>query len=154
MHKILKLAAAALAAVTVTGCQQEQKPAVASSRSALDVGPIQRPAPTYALSPQQVTPPHDPKPEVVTTVTPGYHPAPTADRPKKAEKSEKPAKDRAAKKDGAAQEGTPYKVKKGDTLFHIAKTEYGDGKKWTVIASANPGISPQTLKPGQTLFIP
>ena len=40
------------------------------------------------------------------------------------------------------------------TLYSIAKTSYGDGKQWQKIASANPGVSPSTLKVGQTLVIP
>ena len=55
---------------------------------------------------------------------------------------------------GVKAQQAAYTVKKGDTLFHIAKTAYGDGKKWTLIASANPGLTPQTLKTGQTLVIP
>lgn len=145
MHKNLKFAAATLTAVTLMGCQQEQKPA-AASRSPLDVRPLEKPAPTYALSPQRVTPPDEPRAEVVTTVTPGFNPAPAAGHPAKNAK--------AARDNARAQAGNSYTVKKGDTLFHIAKTEYGDGKKWTVIASANPGISPQSLKAGQTLLIP
>jgi 5'-nucleotidase/UDP-sugar diphosphatase len=47
-----------------------------------------------------------------------------------------------------------YTVKKGDTLYRIAKDHYGDGKQWQKIASANPGVSPQSLKVGQTLVIP
>ncbi len=47
-----------------------------------------------------------------------------------------------------------YTVKKGDTLYRIAKDHYGDGKQWQRIASANPGVSPQSLKVGQTLVIP
>ena len=50
--------------------------------------------------------------------------------------------------------GTTYQVKRGDTLFALAKSRYGDGKQWTRIASANPGLSPQTLKAGQTITIP
>lgn len=47
-----------------------------------------------------------------------------------------------------------YTVKKGDTLYRIAKDHYGDGKQWQRIASANPGVSPQSLRVGQTLVIP
>ena len=47
-----------------------------------------------------------------------------------------------------------YTVKKGDTLFRIAKERYGDGKKWQQIAAANPGVTPGTLKAGQTLVMP
>ena len=54
----------------------------------------------------------------------------------------------------AARESNAYKVKKGDTLFRIAQAQYGNGKKWTLIASANPGLSPQSLKVGQTIALP
>jgi 5'-nucleotidase/UDP-sugar diphosphatase len=47
-----------------------------------------------------------------------------------------------------------YTVKKGDTLYGIARQRYGDGKQWTRIASANPGLKPETLKVGQTIAIP
>lgn len=50
--------------------------------------------------------------------------------------------------------GGSYTVKKGDTLYGIAKNRYGDGKAWTRIASANPGLKPETLKAGQTIVIP
>ena len=53
---------------------------------------------------------------------------------------------------GAA--GGSYVVKKGDTLFGIAKTAYGNGNQWQRIASANPGLSPGTLKAGQTITLP
>jgi nucleoid-associated protein YgaU len=47
-----------------------------------------------------------------------------------------------------------YTVKKGDTLFSIAKSRYGNGNQYTKIVAANPGLSPQTLKAGQTINIP
>jgi 5'-nucleotidase len=59
---------------------------------------------------------------------------------------------------GPAATGTAgssnYTVKKGDTLFRIAREHYGDGKKWQQIAAANPGVTPGTLKAGQTLVMP
>ena len=50
--------------------------------------------------------------------------------------------------------GGSYTVKKGDTLYGIARSKYGDGKQYTRIVAANPGVSPQSLKVGQTLVIP
>jgi nucleoid-associated protein YgaU len=50
--------------------------------------------------------------------------------------------------------GGNYTVKKGDTLYRIAKDKYGSGNQWQRIASANPGVSPSTLRVGQTLVIP
>lgn len=47
-----------------------------------------------------------------------------------------------------------YTIKKGDTLFSIAKTNYGSGRDWQKIASANPGLEPSKLKVGQQIVIP
>jgi nucleoid-associated protein YgaU len=61
---------------------------------------------------------------------------------------------RASSSHRAANNEAKYIVKQGDTLYHIAKVRYGDGKQWQQIASANPGVSPTTLKVGQVLVIP
>ena len=53
-----------------------------------------------------------------------------------------------------AAAGSTYTVQKGDTLYKIARERYGDGKQWQKIASANPGLSPTTLKVGQKIAIP
>ena len=47
-----------------------------------------------------------------------------------------------------------YQVKKGDTLFGIARTRYGNGNQWQQIASANPGLTPSTLQAGATIVVP
>jgi 5'-nucleotidase / UDP-sugar diphosphatase len=47
-----------------------------------------------------------------------------------------------------------YTIKHGDTLWKIAATHYGDGKKWKQIADANPGINPSGLRVGQTITLP
>ena len=67
--------------------------------------------------------------------------------------SEQPASP-AAFNAGAATAGSNYTVQKGDTLYKIARERYGDGKQWQRIASANPGLSPATLKVGQKISIP
>jgi 5'-nucleotidase len=54
----------------------------------------------------------------------------------------------------AASSGSNYQVKKGDTLFGIARTHYGDGKQWQRIANANPGLTPANLKAGSMIAIP
>jgi len=55
---------------------------------------------------------------------------------------------------GSIASGSSYTVKRGDTLYSIARRSYGDGKQWQKIASANPGVRPESLKVGQTLQIP
>lgn len=50
--------------------------------------------------------------------------------------------------------GKTYLVKRGDTLFRIAKEHYGSGGQWRRIAQANPGLTPATLKAGQKLVMP
>lgn len=47
-----------------------------------------------------------------------------------------------------------YTIKKGDTLYSIAKNRYGNGNQYTKIVSANPGLDPSKLKVGQTIVIP
>jgi 5'-nucleotidase len=54
----------------------------------------------------------------------------------------------------ASAAGGRYTVKKGDTLWKIAETKYGNGNQWQKIASANPGLSAETLKAGQTIAVP
>jgi len=36
----------------------------------------------------------------------------------------------------------------------IAQKVYGDARRWRLIAEANPGVDPRTLKVGDELFIP
>lgn len=55
---------------------------------------------------------------------------------------------------GDAMAGSSYTVRRGDTLFSIAKTRYGNGNQWQRIAAANPGLTPQNLKAGQTIMVP
>jgi 5'-nucleotidase/UDP-sugar diphosphatase len=132
-----------LATLAFAGCQA-QKPASQTSPAVLDVSPTQTPlastgSSTYAPPPPTPTymlpsaiPPPQPIPVVETTAPPAAIPA-AATAPATASK---------------------YTVKKGDTLYHIAKEKYGDGKQWQRIAAANPGVSPTTLKVGQTLVMP
>lgn len=60
----------------------------------------------------------------------------------------------AAPPAAASAAGGSYVVKKGDTLFSIAKANYGSGNHWQKITAANPGLSPTTLKAGQTIVLP
>lgn len=47
-----------------------------------------------------------------------------------------------------------YTVKKGDTLYGIARREYGDASRVKDILAANPGINPNVIKVGQKLNLP
>jgi nucleoid-associated protein YgaU len=47
-----------------------------------------------------------------------------------------------------------YAVKKGDTLSALAARFLGDRNRWRDIVAANPGVTPETLKAGQSIVIP
>lgn len=47
-----------------------------------------------------------------------------------------------------------YRVQRGDTLYAIARTALGDSRRWPEIASANPGLTPRTLRAGMTIVLP
>lgn len=51
-------------------------------------------------------------------------------------------------------EGTSYTVIKGDTLWDIAVRAYGDGYKWTEIASANNLVNPNIIHAGNVFTLP
>lgn len=53
-----------------------------------------------------------------------------------------------------AAKAKTYTVKKGDTLWAIAKSYYGDGSKYTKIATANKLKNPNVIHVGQKLTIP
>jgi 5'-nucleotidase len=135
----------AAAVATMAGCEAQVTPAPqATTPSVLDVNvPPPRPAyqtpvyttPTYASAaptsyagPIYLPPPPGPSyvPPAVDA-TPVYTPMPGQ---------------------------TTYVVKQGDTLYHIARERYGDGKRWQQLAAANPGVTPTTLKVGQRLIVP
>ena len=47
-----------------------------------------------------------------------------------------------------------YTIEKGDTLWSIAKRYLGNGKRYTEIIAANPGLDAAKLKVGQQIVIP
>ena len=118
-----------LAVAIVAGCQAQQKPVARTTNPA--VLDVLTPASSY--QPTTYTPPSATAVSIANT-----DPAPTAT----------PA---AA---SAPASNSKYVVKKGDTLFRIAKEQYGDGKQWRRIAGANPGVTPTSLRVGQTLVMP
>lgn len=116
-----------LLSLSTVGCAN--KKAVAKNESVTDIGvaPVAPHEPDYGYStPASQTPAYY-DPAVTQTPTAGGY---------------------------AAQAGGTYTVKKGDTLFGIARTTYGNGNQWQRIAAANPGVSPSTLKAGQTITLP
>ena len=124
MRKFI-LGGALVVGTAVVGCQQQaQKPAQTNSI---------RPAALDVSSP-------------AVSSTPTYQPAPVT--PPANESASGPTQSTAA------ATTANYTVKKGDTLYRIAKDRYGDGKQWQKIASANPGVTASTLRVGQTLVIP
>ena len=50
--------------------------------------------------------------------------------------------------------GATYTVVKGDSFWSIARRAYGDGKLWTKIQQANPGVDPNDLNVGRVITIP
>lgn len=55
----------------------------------------------------------------------------------------------------AGGDGETYEVQKGDSGFWaIAAKYYGDGRHWTLIAQANPGVDSNALRPGKKLIMP
>ena len=79
----------------------------------------------------------------------GYQPA-----PQPVTYDTMPASNSNGSTPGSFGGGNSYTVKKGDTLYAIARAKYGDGKQWQRIAQANPGVSPSSLKVGQTITLP
>ena len=119
-----------LVAAVMGGCQNKSG-GVPSSSSAMDVSaqPVYNaPAPSYTAAPVQ--PVYDSAPVVASAVSPAFS------------------------NSASSLGGGSYVVKKGDTLYGIARTHYGDGKKWQQIAAANPGLSPTSLKVGQIITLP
>lgn len=83
--------------------------------------------------------------DVTPAPAPVAAPAPIAVQPVIAEAPAAPA---------ATAAGQKYTVKKGDTLWSIAAAHYGNGNQWQKITHANAGLSPETLKAGQTIKLP
>ena len=118
-------AAMSVALVAAGGCAKKNGGAkAAKDGSVLDVQPLPMDAAPVAAAPAE---------------QPQFEPVPAV--------TETPAAP-------AAAAGGQYTVKKGDTLFGIARAHYGTGRDWQRIASANPGLTPQTLKAGQTIVVP
>lgn len=124
---VVKLIVALIAVVglSVVGCQKKTEQAAPSaSGSVMDVSPSDG---SYTPAPSY-TP-------TTTTPTPAVSDAPSV----------------TATPTSSANQ---YTIKKGDTLYSIARSHYGDGKQWKKIVDANPGLDPAKLKVGQTIELP
>jgi nucleoid-associated protein YgaU len=117
----------ALACVMIASGCAEKKPAdeVAANSSVTDLSAAPAEPAPVATTPQPVIYDTAPAPQVIAAATP-------------------------TTPGGSGK----YTVQKGDTLWKIATSQYGDGKQWQRITAANPGLSPETLKAGQTITIP
>jgi 5'-nucleotidase/UDP-sugar diphosphatase len=143
MKSFATIALIGIATAALTGCAGSSSSSHKSARGN-DVLDVQ---PTAAATPAKQAP------YVGPTPTDPMAPADNISYPAAPVASATPASYTAAPANGSAT-GNIYKVKAGDTLFGIARTTYGDGKAWTRIASANPGLSPKSLKAGQTITLP
>ena len=52
------------------------------------------------------------------------------------------------------QAAVTYVVKQGETLSGLAALFLGSSRRWPELVALNPGVTPQTLKAGQTLVVP
>jgi 5'-nucleotidase len=96
-------------------------------------------------------------PSATPAPTPAYTPAPTPPSPAYASASDSvvpPSTGAGNSATPGSITGSSYTVKRGDTLYGIARGRYGDGKQWRKIVSANPGLQPSNLKVGQTIALP
>ena len=134
----MKLALASIAIVILmvaTGCQNGKKSSTNPS-----VMQLSQPAAPVAYAPPSPVP--APAAQPVVYDAPPAAPAAVAAAPA------------APAAPDAAAGGKKYKVQKGDTLYSLAKQHYGSGKQFTKIVAANPGLSAESLKAGQTITIP
>ena len=122
-------AALVIALLAAVGCQDSSKSSSMSQPNGSVSDVALTPAPITTNTPPVFEPA---PPQPVATVTPAMSTTPIV----------------------ASASGTSYKVKPGDTLWKLAALHYGNGNQWKKIADANPGLSPTTLKVGQTITIP
>ena len=106
--------------------------------------------PTVSAAPAPAAP-VTPAPVVVAPAPPAPTPAPAVTQVPAPASPQAASPAASPSPAGASRQ---YKVQKGDTLFRIAKTHYGDGNRWQQIASANAGLTPATLKAGSTIVVP
>jgi nucleoid-associated protein YgaU len=130
MSRIVAFTFMIIVGVLTFGCSKTPKSqAMNEDASVLNVAAAPKPSPTPP-APEPATPVSDTQPVTFAAA------APTAPAPNVGVSSKN------------------YTVRKGDTLFSIAKSQYGSGRDWQKIISANPGLDPQKLRVGQQITIP
>ena len=126
-----------LAGIT-TGCSNKNKGSAKGNNGSLtDVPPA---APTHqqvAYQPPAAYQPAYQQPQQVTPVS--YEPV---------------VAEPAVSTTPASASNKKYTVQKGDTLWSIAQKNYGDGKQYKKIVSANPSIKGERVLAGQTITLP
>jgi nucleoid-associated protein YgaU len=82
--------------------------------------------------------------------------APSQPLPAASDKSASAAVVASASSKALRSGGYYVKVRKGDSLWKIARKHYGDGKKWTRILKANRKrlVDPDLIRPGRRLYLP
>ncbi len=133
---VMKVAAPGLALMLAlgVGCSNDKKN-VSENRSVTEISP---PSSPY-VSDVPIQTVASPTP-AASSYNPSITPAPSSVAAQSA--------------DASTSSGGTYTVKRGDTLYSIARTHYGNGKEYTKIVAANPGVSAKTLKAGQKLTLP
>ena len=140
--------------VAAGGCANKKKPENAltppSQYPPMNQASLDVPATPATAPPASYTPP--PQPVVYDAPVAAEQPVieePLADA---GETYSPPARTTARR--ASSTSGTRYRVKKGDSLWSIAQTRYGNGNKWKAIAAANPTINPDRIQAGQTIVLP
>jgi nucleoid-associated protein YgaU len=123
----MAIVAIVVAAAAVTGCKTPEAPDVAVSVEP-PMSPVEDIRPLEDLAPSR--------------------PATTAEAPAR------PTPPPARTHEAPAPEPTTYTIRRGDTLWSLAQRRLGSGRRWTEIATANPGLQPQALRIGQVIRIP
>ena len=138
-----------VAAAVASGCasskKQDQNAATPPQYPGMNQAAADAPsAPVLAAPPATYTPP----PQQVT------YAAPVSDQPVIPDGLADASEPYVAAPAVQHASGTRYTVRKGDSLWSIAQTRYGNGNRWKTIAAANPSIDPNRIQAGQTIVLP
>ncbi len=130
-----------LAAVVLSGCNDGEKQVEAEQAALPDAGPEPVEADRKAPPKLKGIRPLDESAGGTTA---------SVARPRKNPQPSLPMPDMEDAGSGAKQ----YTIRKGDTLWSIAKKHLGSGKRWKEITDCNPGLNPQSLRIGQVITLP